>query len=132
MSAREPSGSPTTCSRGGTSHSFDDAKRHVDRDLRLFLEDVRELYNQISQREGADVPIVLEVIARCATKHTKLNDSSERKRVLAHLLVPAPLPAFLRSIMDIAEECLETPIEDFKLTITDIVDNIEVRELAWV
>lgn len=29
--------------------------------------------------------------------------------------------------MDIAEECLETPIEDFKLTITDIVDNIEVR-----
>jgi hypothetical protein len=31
-----------------------------------------------------------------------------------------------RSIMDIAEECLETPIEDFKLTITDIVDNIEV------
>lgn len=70
VSAREPSGSPTTSSRSGTSHSFDDAKRHVDRDLRLFLEDVRELYNQISQREGADVPIVLEVIARYATYHT--------------------------------------------------------------
>jgi hypothetical protein len=32
--------------------------------------------------------------------------------------------------MDIAEECLETPIEDFRLTITDIVDNIEVRRQA--
>ncbi|GLC33498.1 hypothetical protein PLESTB_000081600 [Pleodorina starrii] len=85
------SGSPTT-SRNDTSHSFEEAKRQVDRDLRLFLADVRDLYQQISMREGADVPIVLEVIA---------------------------------SIMDIAEECLETPVEDFKLTITDIVDNIE-------
>ncbi|GFR52786.1 hypothetical protein Agub_g15403 [Astrephomene gubernaculifera] len=89
---RDPSGSPTTCSRGGNSHNFDEAKRQVDRDLRVFLDDVRELYAQIGDREGADVPIVLEVIA---------------------------------SIMDIAEECLETPVEDFKLTITDIVDNIE-------
>ncbi|KXZ54565.1 hypothetical protein GPECTOR_4g630 [Gonium pectorale] len=88
---KEQSGSPTT-SRNGNSHSFDEAKRQVDRDLHLFLEDVRDLYAQISHREGADVPIVLEVIA---------------------------------SIMDMAEECLETPIEDFKLTITDIVDNIE-------
>ncbi|KAG2490698.1 hypothetical protein HYH03_010859 [Edaphochlamys debaryana] len=93
---RDQSGSPTQ-SRDGTAHSFDDAKKQVDRDLRLFLEDVRDLYAQISQREGADVPIVLEVIA---------------------------------SIMDIAEECLETPIEDFKLTITDIVDNIEDERSA--
>lgn len=57
------SGSPTT-SRCGTSHNFDEAKRQVDRDLRLFLADVRELYAQINLREGADVPIVLEVIAR--------------------------------------------------------------------
>ncbi|GIL52826.1 hypothetical protein Vafri_8590 [Volvox africanus] len=90
------SGSPTT-SRSGNSHSFDEAKRQVDRDLRLFLADVRDLYAQISLREGADVPIVLEVIA---------------------------------SIMDIAEECLETPVEDFKLTITDIVDNIEDERSA--
>ncbi|GIL83200.1 hypothetical protein Vretimale_11287 [Volvox reticuliferus] len=90
------SGSPTT-SRSGNSHSFDEAKRQVDRDLRLFLADVRDLYAQISLREGADVPIVLEVIA---------------------------------SIMDIAEECLETPVEDFKLTITDIVDNIEEERSA--
>ncbi|PNH05649.1 putative serine/threonine-protein kinase [Tetrabaena socialis] len=95
VQVKDQSGSPTQ-SRGNNSHSFDEAKRQVDRDLRLFLEDVRELYDQISQREGADVPIVLEVIA---------------------------------SIMDIAEECLETPIEDFKLTITDIVDNIEQQHL---
>ncbi|KAG2436135.1 hypothetical protein HYH02_011643 [Chlamydomonas schloesseri] len=95
---KETGGSPTTSKNGAANnHNFEEAKRQVDRDLRLFLEDVRDLYAQISLREGADVPIVLEVIA---------------------------------SIMDIAEECLETPIEDFKLTITDIVDNIEEERSA--
>jgi hypothetical protein len=58
------SSSPSQAARAETSHNFSEAKQQVDRDLRLFLEDVRDLYAQISLREGADVPIVLEVIAR--------------------------------------------------------------------
>lgn len=30
-------------------------------------------------------------------------------------------------LMDVAEECIESNIEDFRLTVTDIVDQLEVR-----
>ena len=35
-----------------------------------------------------------------------------------------------RRLMDVADECLESSLEDFKLTVTDIVDTLEVSVTA--
>ena len=32
-----------------------------------------------------------------------------------------------RRAIDLADECLESTLDDFKLTVTDMVDSIEVR-----
>lgn len=64
VSSKDGQGSPTAARAGGSSHSFEEAKEHVDKDLQLFLDDVQELYDRISERSGADVDILLEVVEK--------------------------------------------------------------------
>lgn len=75
----------------------------VDRDLRAFKADANSMLNRLK-------------VHGVSQGDTSLAEEQEQ---------------LIMRVVDIADECLECTIDDFKLTVTDIVDSIEVGMCCW-
>lgn len=112
--------------------------RQVDHDLEMFRNDAYVLHHKMQQSTASqpnreeNLSLILRLVTGTpAVLHRPRPSPGWGKGPpCSHVrawLTPccaAPLPRC--RVIDLADECLENSVDDFKLTITDVVDSLEV------